>query len=297
MAFLRIEGLPVDALIDDFEISDQSVEAFNRTLGDSLEGVIYSDKKEISLTTPPLDPISARSLEGWVRGRRHLWTFNRPDGATTRFTRFSDDGGVAFPTTGYTSTSSALFSTWAIQINPAITNTVTTTFGAEGDWTVAFYHKDVATNASYTFYAIRSVGGALGFFQGAASTTTLFNAVVTAVSGFIRASLVGRQGLSATNATSHFDNLIIAPYAFTYDMMLSSATPRYGLTSLGHTRPPYVTVFGDGLHKANVGANGANEPGPMLCKGFVETVDTEPVVLNGAFQYNARRLKIRLLEK
>lgn len=297
MAFLRIEGLPVDALIEDFEISDQSVEAFNRTLGDSLEGISYSDKKEISLTTPPLDPLSARSLEGWVRGRRHLWTFNRVDGATTRFTRFSDDGGLALPLSGYTSTASALFGAWAIQINPAITNTVTATFGSEGDWTVAVYHKAVITNASYTFYCVRSIGGVIDYFQSAASVSVIYNLSATAASGFLRANLIGRLGTTNSNATSHFDNLIMAPYAFTYEMIQSAATPTYGLTALGNTRPPYVTVFGDGLHKADINANGAGEPGPMICKGFVETVDTEPVVLNGAFQYNARRLKIRLLEK
>lgn len=297
MAFIRIEGLALDSLVEDYEISDQSVEAFNRTIGDSLEGLTYSDKKQITLTTPPLDPLTARSIEGWVRGRRHLWTFNRQDVATTRFTRFSDDGGLSFPVSGYTSTASALFNTWAVQLSPGAFTTVTATFGSEGDWTAAVYHKDVATNATYTFYCVRSTGGSVGYFQNGTSVSFIYNLQVGVTTGFLRATLSGKVGLTNTNATVHFDNLIVAPYAFTYDMILSSATPRYGLPAIGHTRPPYVTVFGDGIHKPSTGLNNANEPGPMICKGFVETIETMPVVLNGSFKYNARSLKIRLLEK
>ncbi len=296
MAFLRIEGLALDALIEDFEISDQSVESFSRTIGDSLEGLTYSDKKEITLTTPFLNPSDARSLEGWVRGRRHLWTFNRIETATTRYTRFSDDGGLALSSAA-TSTASALFNRWALQINPGGGTTATATFGSEEDWTVAVYQKIPATNASYSFYATRSVGGVLTSYINYTTAATIRSFTISATTGFLRVFLIGRDPVSGSNATSHFDNFIMAPFAFTDEMMLASATPLWGLPSTGHTRPPFVTVFGDGILKADTNQNGAGEPGPMLCKGYVETVETEPVVLNGVFQYNARRLRIRLLEK
>lgn len=296
MAFIRIEGLALDSLVEDYEISDQSVEAFNRTIGDSLEGLTYSDKKQITLTTPPLDPSTARSIEGWVRGRRHLWTFNRADGATTRYTRYSDDGGLGFSSLA-TSTSSALFSVWSQQLGSGGINTTTALFGSEGDWTVGVYAKVPATNATYSFYCTRSVGGTLSSFTDTVSSATLYIFQLTPASGFLTVRLHGKVPSTGTSATVHFDNLIIAPYAFTNEMIASSSTPRFGLPSNGHTRPPFVTVFGDGIHKPNTGLNNANEPGPMVCKGFVETVETIPVVLNGSFQYNARRLKIRLLEK
>jgi hypothetical protein len=296
MAFLRIEGLAIDTLIEDFEISDQSVESFNRTIGDSLEGVTYSDKKQISLTTPFLDPASARSIDGWVRGRRHLWTFNRVESATTKYTRFSDDGGLALSTAA-TSTASALFNVWGLQLNTNVFTVATALFGSEGDWTVGVYAKVPATNASYTFYCTRSVGGVLTSFAGGSTTATVRCFVITPASGFLTFRITGQDPSTGTGATLHFDNMMMAPFSFTNDMVLSSATPRYGLSSTGHTRPPFVTVFGDGLFKPDTDQNGAGEAGPMVCKAFIETVETDPVVLNGVFQYNARRLNIRLLEK
>jgi hypothetical protein len=295
MAFLRIEGVAVDSLIDTFDISDQSVESYNRTANDRLEGITYSDKKEVSFTTPPLAPAEARALEGLVRGRRHAWSFERVDGATTRYTQYSADGGLTLSSAA-TSTASAFFGTWGLQLNSAVQTTATALFGSEGDWTIGVYQKVPATSASYVFYCLRGTGTAATAFTGTTVAATLGFLQYSAASGFLSARLFGST-VGATSATAHYDGLFMAPYAISDAMLAAAATPLFGLPVTGPTRPPFVTVFGDGLHKPDTNLNGAGEPGPMVCKGFVGTVETVPVVLNGTFQYNARRLQIRLLEK
>ena len=58
-----------------------------------------------------------RSLRGWVTGQHWSWNFDRVDGATTRFNRFEDAGGVGW--VAGTGTNSALAARHGLAHNAA----------------------------------------------------------------------------------------------------------------------------------------------------------------------------------
>ena len=120
----------------------------------------------------------------------------------------------------------------------------------------------------------------------------------TTASGYLGMALYAAQQGSTTRATSQYAAVSMSRFAWDDDMLTSLATVTYGLPSTGFVRKPYLVVTGDGLQtRRRVPCNGAGERGPMTVKGFVETFDVQPVVVDGVFRYNARALRIRLVEK
>lgn len=296
MAFLNIDGLEVPVLVDEFELRDASVETYGRNADDSLQGSTYSVKREMSFVTEPMTVANARALEGWVRGRRHQWTFDRLDGATTRFTRYSDEGGLLLASAGTLTGNSPTFGTWSLVLSTsAVTACATATFGSEGDWSVSVQHKLTAATQFFS-YTTRSRAGVIdSLFNNAAYGTVGF-LNITAVSGFLQVILSGRNDGNGTaagsSATSVFENLKIYPYALTDAMDLTFLG---GGISTGLSSPaPFVKVTGDCLLEANV--SGASGPGPVICKGFVESIPTEPLVVD-TFDYDARQLRVKLVQR
>ena len=293
MAFLRINGLAVDALIDNFDIEDVSVEEYVRGVSDSLEGLTYSIKRQITFTTPPMTADDAYSLEGWVRGRQHFWNFQRPDTGTTRFSLSSADAaltlgnGTANPTT--------LFGAFGMRLDSASTANATTSFGSEGDWTVHFYHR-VGSGATFSSYGAVSRNGSISAWTAGASATTIQMCSISAASGYLGVSLLGRNA-AGTTTSCHFANLTVARYALSTDMFMSLASAYYGTPTTNWTRPPFVTVTGSCLQTHQKTCNEALEKGPMVAHATVEGISLRPVVMNGSLVSNARQLTIRLLEK
>lgn len=298
MAFLRVDGLVIEVLVEDFTLNDVSVESYGRNVDDSFQGVTYSPKKEMAFETVPMTVADARAHEGWLRGRKHQWTFDRVDGATTRFTRFSADGGLVLAS-GASCGTSPLFGTWCLQLNgSAVTACATATFGSEGDWSISVYHHG-SSNATFTSYGARSRSGLIRAFANGASVGTVGFLNVTASSGNLLVTLSGRDSsstIAGATATASYENVAIYPYALTDSMFSSLASPRFGLPAAGPCAPPFVIVTGDALFEANVTATESAEPGPCVCKGFVESIPTEPLVV-GTFDYDARQLRVKLVQR
>jgi hypothetical protein len=293
MAFLRIDGLEISVLVGDFDVSDASVERYSRTLSDATEGVTYSLKREVTLTTAPMLSSEAYALEGWVRGRRHLWTFDRPSVGTNRFTLFSADGGLGL--SAGLPNANPRYGTWGLILQPDQTSVATATFGSEGDWTIQAYHRS-SNSDSYISFLTRSRGGVVDFWAGTSTVVSNPMWSHSAASGFLQVTLRGRTSIG-TNATAQFDNVTIARFAYTEGMIRAAGVPTLGLPATGAVKPPYVVVTGDGLPDNDIAVNGAGETGLMIAKGYVTSYETFPASLGGAFRSNARRLKIKLVEK
>lgn len=298
MAFLNVEGLDISVSVEGVEVEDVSVEQYSRVMDDSYEGLTYSPKKSYSFTTPPMTAADARAVEGWIRGRRHYWSFDSgigPSTATTYFTNNSVDLGLTL--SGGTLFADPHVGTWAKLYRSSTSGTsgsFTARFGSEGDWTVHFYHKPFSA-ASYTSYVVRSLAGTITAFANAVSTTTVRCMSVTASSGSLFVVLGGKEADTGTASTSLFDCVTAAPYAYTTEMIEAvSATQVSALQRNGHFRPPYVRCHGDILECGGSSPTFGN--GPVFAKGFVRSASVAPLVINGTL-VPARQLQVTLVEK
>lgn len=293
MSFLRADGVPLDVLIDSFDLKDSSVEAWSRSVNNQLVGITYAGKYEVNFETPPLTSSDAASWAGLLRGSKHLWTFERPDTGTTRWTPYSSDGGLLL--SGGTQCSTTLFGAYGLLLGSNVTSTATATFGSEGDWTVHFYHRTSA--ASFVSYAVRSTAGVISAWANNASTATIRMVdPISTSSGYLGVRLRGRDA-AGSNATSQFDALSICRYSMTDAMLTSVASSPFSMVAAGPAKAPYLTLTGEFLPKAGPAVNGAGEFGGRVFKGFVESFPAEPAVINGVWCYDARHLKVRLTER
>ncbi len=291
MSFLRVEGYELDVMVEDFSITDASIEGFSRTLSDSYEGLTYARKKQISFGTPPMSEADCIALEGWIRGLYHSWSFERPGGGTTRFTLASSDAGLSLSAGSLASQS--LYGSWALRLATAATSCATTTFGSEGDWTVFGYHR--ASTATYAPFAARSKSGTIDAWLGGATVATLRFLTVTAASGYLTPMLIGRISTGSFSIV-HYDALRIAPFALT-DGMIGALNSAYQyVPTSGPGRAPFVIVSGTALPQG--GPTTITESGERVwtAKGFAGSIDTMPAVVDGVRE-NARSLRVTLIQK
>jgi len=302
MAFLKIDGYEISALVDGFSgPKDVSVESYSRSMGDHLEGTTYSIKKQYAFNTHYLSASDAEALEGWVRGRKHIWTFDNPDGATTRFTRYSMDSGLLI--SGATQSTGTVFSQWCLRVAGSSTAQFTTSFGSEGNWTLAGYFREDPA-LQFTPFLLRMKDGV--------QTTALFSADGTqATLGFLSYSVASGSltirlhgSFLESPATVDFAQLQVAPFAYTDGMFNSlqydpDTSPDYEYPNqwtTGPARPPFVHLTGDAVHAGLKNVNPLGESGKVV-KATVEDISTQPVVLDGAWTPNSRVLSINLMEK
>jgi hypothetical protein len=294
MAFLRVNGYVIPVLVDDVAQSDDTVESWVRAANDDYVGTTYSRKQSYDFHVPPVSRLDALAIDGWVRGRGHVWTFQRSDGSTTRFTRTSDEAGLTFSTG--TSTASSLFGAWGLQIPSAATAFTTTSFGSDGDWTVQAHLR---SSGNYASYVVRSIGGTVDYWVAGATVPGPFSLndpiAVTAASGSLLVSLNGR--IASGNATMHFGAVRALPYALNEGQILSLASVFVGVPTTGWARHPYVTVTGSFLNEGGPAVNAAGERGGRPHKGFTSGSPPIPRVLSGTFHPDARDVAVRLVQR
>jgi hypothetical protein len=303
MAFLRIDGYAIEAILDSFSLEDDSVESYGRgALDEQLEGLTYAKKRSLSFETPPLALEDALALEGWVRGDGHRWSFARqvttPTGVTTTFTRTSADAGYSMTSaSGFGSTVSPLWGNQAFSLGlfPGDTATATLRFGSEGDWTIHGYH--IANgDGPWRSFATKSYAGTVRYYVNGASVGSVPFMTHSVASGYLGVVLQGETSSGAT-AQAQYAAFSVDRFAWNEDMLASAASVAFGLASTGFARRPFVTVTGDALQGRFVPCNGAGENGPMVAKGFTKSFNVKPVTVDGVFRYNARSLAIMLQEK
>lgn len=280
MSFFEVNGLNIDAELGNFDRSDQDVQNFARSEGLTLEGTLYSPKRGWSFGTP-WDPETAKATaeREWIKGRGHYWTFERVDGGTTRFNKYSSDGGPGFGT-GISGSTPTKFGTWAGAIASGGFSNVTATFGSEGRYSVSVWKRESTT--SWILCTAIDRGSGATYYAGLTGTgvTTAFTWMsISAASGYLGIQLQG-ENESGTNAAALYDGLMLLPYALTTPML----TARNGRTE-AEPRFPYVALSGDFLEDTRA----------VVAKGFVEQEEYTQVQRNGVT--NARARKVTFVEK
>lgn len=280
MGFLDINGLSLDVELDSLDRATKDVQNFARSEGDSLEGALFSAKRDWSFNTTWNTTTNRADAETqWVKGRGHYWNFERVDGATTRFNKYSSDGGPGFGN-GISGSTPTKFGTWAGLIASGGNSNVTATFGSEGRYSVSVWKRDSAT--TWILCTLIDRGSGATYYAGLTGTgvTTAFAWMsVSAASGYLGVQLQGEDE-GGTSAAALYDGLMILPYALSTPML----TARNGRT-LAEPRFPYVEASGSFIDDVN----------PVTVKGFVESEQLTQVNENGT--RDARCLKVTLVEK
>jgi hypothetical protein len=297
MAFLRINGFDLSTMIEDFNVTDASIEAFDRTVGMTLDGVTYAQKKEYTLTTNYMSASVAFAVENIVRGNTMLWTWNGETTAT--YSQASLESATMISSSQASVATLALFGTYSMTMGAALTTHTAqfaTSFGKEGDFTFATWCR-AYNSGTYQFMAFTKRGSSTMAWIAGASVSTLNNLLISAASGSATFTLLGSQPSAFSQAAVQFGPVFISPFSYPNELFLSMASPYFACPTTGFVRPPFVLVSGEMLQTNNNVVNLSSEYGGIAFKGFVETIESRPVRINGAFLYNARRLKIKLIER
>jgi hypothetical protein len=131
-----------------------------------------------------------------------------------------------------------------------------------------------------------------------ASVASVYNLSVSATIGYASFTISGNNLTTATQMDYQYAMIFVAPYSLSNDILTSLASPYYACPTTGWCRPPYVLVTGEALQTNNNTVNQYNEYGGVPFKGFVESIESQPVyVASAGFQYNARRLRVKLTER
>lgn len=281
MAFFTINGLEIDVDLESLDRSYVDVQNFDRTEGNTFEGVVYAQKRQWRAEIP-WDTQEHRSIANrdWIKGRGHHFTFERLDGATTRFNKYSADGGPGFTATA-TSSATSKFGTWALSCASGQTTTVTTTFGSEGRYSMSVWKRD--SGGTYILCTHTNDGGTARYYAGSSGTglTTAFAwAALTASSGYFRVQLQGEDETGTAVAAALYDGLMVVPYAL--------STPQLAARKARTTAEPafpYVELDGDAFEDLL----------PIMAKGFVDAEDMTQVQSGGVT--NVRCLKLSFTER
>lgn len=283
MSFLDINGLAVNVAYGSFQRNTADVETFGRTEGHTYEGVLYAAKRQWSFEVPyDLTEAVTISNEGWLKGRGHYWTFDRVDGATTRFNRFSTDGGPGLTAAQLTNVATPKFGTWGGEVTGSLASTVTVTFGSEGRYSVSVWRRERSGAASGIYRLCSTVA------NGITTTSYLGSEATSAFSTFLALSAasgilsVQLKGVTESGASMPivYDGLMIVPYALSTTQLAArnartSAEPNF----------PYVEFDGDICEDVL----------PIVVKCFVK--DHEITQAQSGGTTNVRALSVEMIEK
>lgn len=281
-----LNGFYPGVLIEDAGQKSENVEGYVRSESTSLEGTTYGYKRVWDLRLAPVGTEQEiEALRGWVQGRFWSWSFERVDGATTRFNPYEAGGGRRLsPTTGtLTAAASIKFGTWSAQVSSAGVSAITLPFfsGVSPRYSWAVWKLE-ATSGSVTFCSNVCDGSTSRFFTESTSdpTTAFAWATVGTASGVFSVALEG-QNQSGTNAVADYDALFIAPYALSTVQLAA-----LGSRTTQIPAPPFLEW--DGLLNESTD--------PVVVKGYVESESIEQVVLGGSNR-TARFMTITLQER
>jgi hypothetical protein len=284
VSFLAINSFEILVPIGSFSISDDDVVTFERGGTFSLEGCQYAHKRAISFQGNPDEDITSSAVRDWVKGRGSYWTFERLDGATTRFNQYSTEGALGF-SVAVSASSNAKFGSYAMFLSASGSAAVTVPLATSGRFSVSVWRKE--NTASYQLCSVVYNGSTSIFYVGSTVTSGGFGWVTSTANGTSGGSamfvvtLFGKDTTGAA-ATVAYDGLMAVPYALTVPMLAA----RNGRTA-AEPDFPYVELSGDCLEDVSA----------LVVKGFVEKQETMMVTLTSGFEYNARQTTYKLRER
>ena len=283
--FCAVNGL--DLNVSDFAEDSDDVEAFGRGGGLDFEGVSYGERRKWQFTTPPYTAEDSDSLKGWLKGRGHQWTFEYVDAATTRFTFYSQEGGLGLSfASGATYSSTSKFGLWALQVHAGGSAVSTTaTFGAERGCSMSVWRRVPSDGDTYELCSITWDGATLRYYAGASGTgvTTAFAWTTgTGVTyGYFPLVLEG-QNNAGSNVTVIFDGLWLVPYTLSTSMLSARAQRTEVEGSF-----PYVKLAGMALRDNR----------EVEVKGFVTGREPRQLVIDGQFRPNREEISGTFVER
>lgn len=284
MSYVTLNSLDMGVSEQDgFDRGYADVESFGRSEGLTLEGTMYREVREFSFTVPVVyTDQEIQALRGWVKGRGHYFNFERVDGATTRFSRYSNDGGPGFGagTTAGTATF-AKYGTWCLKLPGGDDSVVTAGFGSEDRYSVCVWKRE--SGGTYRLCTVVADGTSTTSYSGATGmgATTAFSWwTVTAASGSLSVRLFGKNE-AGTTASAFYDGLLMVPYALTTPQLEALNGRTTALPTF-----PYVEL--DGLCLEDLQ--------PMVVKGTVASEETEVVNYQGAVTF-IRVPSVRLVQR
>lgn len=282
---VTIDGYDVAPLVNSTGVSHTNIESFDRAANGGYEGSIFARKQVWSFRlAPTLTDGESRALRGWLTGHHWSWGYDRVDGATTRYNRYEDAGGVGWVAgTGlHTSSSSAKFGRWGFSPGSSHYASVSVNFNSA----VAFsWGAWKLVTGGYEWCAHTWDGSAHQYtVDGSSNTTTAFGwaaASAGSASAPFYLSLYGRDGTGASSTTAVYDGVVVCPYAWTAGQIDALAGRTNALPPA-----PYVEFSG-----------GLNDSGqPVVVKGSVEDEEIKEVAYGGGVAAS-RWMNVRLVER
>jgi hypothetical protein len=281
MPFLALNGLEIDVDRSDSVDRDYAdAQDFDRSAGTTIEGTHYRELREFGFTIPVQKTSQEiQSQRGWIKGRGHHYTFEYLDGATTRFNRFSTDGGPGFNTNLTATAVTVKFGTWAAKVNSGGTSVANFGFGSEDRYSVSVWRT--CSSQSYQLCTVVANGTTTTSYVGTVATTAFPWLTLSAASGSLALTLKGTRVDGSTSATATYDGLMVVPYALTTNQLSAR-----GARTSAEPRFPFVELSGDVLEGT----------GSIVVKGTVESDMIEQVTERGTVT-NMRVAKVKLVER
>lgn len=282
---VEIDGYDVAPLVNGAGVTHTNIEAFERAANGGYEGTIFARKQQWSFRlAPTMTDNENRSLRGWVTGQHWSWNFDRVDGATTRFNRFEDAGGVGWVAgTGfYSSSATSKFGSWGFSPSSSHYSAVTLNFNVVPGFSWGVWKH---TSVGYKWCAHTWDAATHRYtVNGGSSTTTAFawsDAPTGAASAPFYLRLYGETDAGASTTTAVYDGAIVCPYAWTNGQIDALAGRTYPIPFA-----PYVEFDG--------GLNDAGQA--IVVKGTIEDEDIQEVAYGGGTTAS-RWLRISLTER
>lgn len=280
-SFLTVNGLNLPAMSAGQRRVDP--DRWGRGNGLAYAGTTYAKRRQLAFETPPMTPLEAQALSGWVRGLGHHFTFEWTDDhrATTQFTLYSTDGGAVL-SGGSAATTDSKFGSYALLVAGNAQHTATVLFGSEAPHAFSVWRNQISIDswelcsASYDGATTRYHAGT----DGIGTTTPFAWAGFNSSDGILRVRLEG-QDPAGSSSTCLYDGLMILPYSLT--------TPQLAARNgrLNAEAPfPLVAVGGHALRLTP----------ELACKGLVKDYPVHRVVLDGRWHDNARQVTGTLIE-
>jgi len=282
MSFLRVNGLDIDVMVDDFSYEIETINDFQRGAEDLLEGSVHAYKRILSITTNFMTKEEAYSLENWVCGNFHVWDF--ANGIHDKSAKISWT-----PSVHHTIGEGTRFAGYNDLIVPSASSptVLRTLYGglylkndgvSVGAWTRP------NSDSNYIFGCV-TVGprGDISYVSGVVDTAynvalDVDTSLVDLPLGhqYVYPSIYSRDAGSATVLpNARHTGVIYAPFQFTPGMVSVLSTMGSGdvLPYNGFPRPPFVAVHGDCLLGDGESFNTPNDRGMMVAKGYIEGVE------------------------
>lgn len=294
MPFLKVNDLDLSVMVESFESRGENVESFSRAQNNDLHGRTYARKGALQFETDVMPAAKADALARWLEGDCYRWNFSYRTGylgvANTEFRLTENTGGPAWDSGVSSATvpgqgSAPVFGRAMLRGTTFSTATLLTR--DPQNWTFSWWQASQA-DATKRFGCVVCRSGVLDSWEGSASlatAATLHSFSSDPSADKVAIKLHAKTLLANTAATVYFG----AASFFNFPLTEAQVSAQFLSGGAYEVQAPFVMAEGDGLGTS-----------PLTRRAFKATVvsqDADPAVLANGYDYAARRLLVRLVER